>query len=183
MNVFPVSTNCYTLIFRCLRPSLYRSRSVPRFSAKCFYSQFTGSKVLFSLSSVFSPHLSSSRAPLYTRRARVSIYVSLSLFPFHLLSQVFTAFSFSSSPHLLFSFPSCRSLVFLSSSFPFYRAHNCITERLFSQLTLSPLRPHSVALPVFPLRCVHISIPEQNCIICSYPQQNGTMRTTGRRQG
>jgi len=72
---------------------------------------------------------------------RPCVYLSLlpRLFPFPSslkCSQHF--FPFSCGLHFSF-LPSLSSFVFLSSSFPFCRAHNCITERLFSQLTLSPL--------------------------------------------
>ena len=86
----------------------------------------------------FSSRFPSSRAPLYTRRARVSIYMfSLPLFPFHLLSSVQSNFSFFLSWSSFF-LPSLDSSVFFFSLFPSCRAHNCIIERLFSQLTLFP---------------------------------------------
>lgn len=118
-------------------------QSVFSFSIKCFYSQFTGSKVLLNLSSVFSPRLSSSsRAPLYTRCTHVPIYASSFVcFFLSISSPVFTAsvfFFLSRSPFL----PSPSAPVSIFSPFP-CRAHNCITERPFSQLTLSSLHPHS----------------------------------------
>ena len=143
MNAFPVSVTCYILVSRCFHLFFpYRSLSVFPFPVKCFYSQFTGSKVLIDSSSVFPPQFPPSRAPLHTRRARVSIYVSFFVFfPFHLPSSVHGIFFLSSSHGLPFSFllsPSqfhCVPFLLLS----FCRVHNCIIERLFSQLTLSPI--------------------------------------------
>lgn len=63
------------------------------------------------------------------------------LFFLPIFSRAFVAFVLSSSRGLLLPFTflhSISSSVFRSSSFPSCRAHNCITERLFSQLTLPP---------------------------------------------
>lgn len=83
----------------------------------------------------------------YEMRSCVYLYVLSRLFLLS-ISRVFTAFSFFS---LLWSqFPPFFSLLsvplFFFSSFPPCRAHNCIIERLLSQLTLSPsvsILPHS----------------------------------------
>ena len=180
MNAFPVSVACYTLIFRCLLPVfLYHSRSLFRLSIKCFYSQFTGSKVLLNLSSI-SPLDSRPLVLRCIRDALVCLFMSfLASFSF-LSSQAFAAIFLSSSRGFPFSFlPSLSSSVFFSSLLPSCRAHNCITERLFSQLTLFSFGICSVTLLTFPVWIrTHTLTPEQNCIICSYPQQNGTKRTT-----
>ena len=108
-------------------------------------------KVLYDF--VSSPRFSfSSRAPLYTRFVCVYLY-------FH--------------PHgigslLPFLTPLSFSIFF--SSFPPFRAHNCITERLSSQLTLS-----SLPLPISTR--THVT-PEQICIDCSHLQRNGTKNLT-----
>ena len=181
MNAFPVSATCYTLISRCFCPFLYLSQSVSRSPIKCSHSQLTGSKVVLNLSSIFLPRFPPSHAPLYTRRARVSIYVSF-----------IVSFSFPSSiklsQHSFFlplvvSFPPFTFLPSLSSSvfrssFPSCRAHNCITERLFSHLTLLSSSPFCHISGHFRLD-TYTSNSGQNCIICSYLQQNGTKRTTG----
>jgi len=143
MNAFPVSATCYTLISRFFHPFLYRSQSVPRFSYKVFLQSIHWVQSPSQLVLRFLASIPSSRAPLYTRRARVSIYV------FFLVSFSFPS-SLKCSQHSFFLplvvslrpftfLPSLSSSVFRSSSFPSCRAHNCITERLFSQLTLSPL--------------------------------------------
>ena len=142
MNAFPVSVTYYTLIFRCLfSVFLYRSRSLFRFSVKCFYSQFTGSKVFLNLSSI--SRLDS--RPLVLRCIRdalVCLFMcpSSPLFPFRLFSSVRSYFSFFLSwPSFLLS-PLSQSLCSFSPYFlPF--EHNCIIERLFSQLTLFLLSP------------------------------------------
>ena len=120
----------------------------------------------------FSSRFPFSRAPLYTRRTRVFIYA------FFLVSSFLSSLECSQHPFFLLRSPfppsSLSSSVFLSSSFPSCRAHNCITERFFFQLTRSsPFTFLVFSIPVY----THVSIPEQNCIICSYPQQNGTKRT------
>jgi len=129
---------------------LYRSRSSFRFSIKCFYSQLTGSRVFLNLSSI--SHLDSRPLVLHCiRDALVCLFICfpLPLFP-SIFSQVFTAIFLPSSRGLpLFFLPSLDSSVFFFSLFPSRRAHNCIIERLFSQLTLFPLCLHSVTLLTF----------------------------------
>jgi len=122
------------------------------FPIKCFCGQFTGSKVLISLSSIFSPRFPSPRAPLHTRRARVYIYI------FFLVSFFFPSLEYSqhflSSPSVSPSFSLLSVPLFFFFSFPPCRAHNCIIERLLSQLTLS-LSPFC-HIPDLQSRYVHI---------------------------
>lgn len=174
MNAFPVSVACYIHLspFPSLLPLSFPIGFT--FPAKCFYSQFTGSKVFLNLSYLDS--LLSCSAVYETRSC---VYLCLPR-SFYLLSSSHSIFFLSSSRDLSFSFhPSLSSSVFLSSSFPSCRAHNCIIERLFSQLTLSPPSVPTVTFLTFPVSIrTHISILEQNCIISSYLQRNGTKRTT-----
>jgi len=90
----------------------------------------------------FSPRFPPSRAPLYTRRARVSIYVSfLTSFSFPSFLKCSQLFFFLPLVAFLSSFSPLSIPVFFFSLFPSFRAHNCIIERLFSQLTLFLLSP------------------------------------------
>jgi len=84
MNAFPVSVTCYTLIFYCLLSRLPLSlQIVVPFLHKVFLQSTYWVKSLPQLVFHFSSRFPSSRAPLYTRRARVSIYMfSLASFSF-----------------------------------------------------------------------------------------------------
>ena len=136
MNTFPVPITCCAPFSHCFNLFPYRSQSVSVFSVKYFCGQLWVQSPQLVLR--FLPRFPSSRASLHTRRARVSIYMfSLPLFPFHLLSSVQSNFSFFLSWSSFF-LPSLDSSVFFFSLFPSCRAHNCIIERLFSQLTLFP---------------------------------------------
>ena len=132
MNAFPVSVTCYTLTFRCFLPSFLSLPISPTFPVECFCSQFTGSKVLLD-SSLFLPRFPSFLLHCI-RDALVCLFIfsSLSLSLFYLLTSV-------RSISVFFFLPSLSFPVFLSPSSPFFRAHNCIIERLFSQLTPFPL--------------------------------------------
>ena len=142
MNAFLVSVTYYTLIFRCLfSVFFYRSSSLFRFSIKCFYSQFTGSKVFLNLSSI--SRLDS--RPLVLRCIRDAL-VCLFMCPssplsFPSLPKCSQQFFFLPLVAFLSSFSPLSIPVFFFSLFPSFRAHNCIIERLFSQLTLFPLSP------------------------------------------
>ena len=117
---------------------------------KCFHSQLTGSRVFLNLSSI-SRLDSRSLVLRCIRDALVCLFMfPLSpLFPFHVLSSVHSNFSFFLSWSSFFFLPSLSSSVSFSSLFPSYRAHNCIIERLFSQLALFPLCLHSVTFLTF----------------------------------
>ena len=115
----------------------------PHFPVKCFHSKFTGSKVLCNSS---FPRLDS-RSLLVPRCIR-DLFVCLFMFP----SSLSSSSPLTSVRSIGSSFLPVFLLSYLSQflcSFPLRhrRVHNCITERLFSQLTLflllTPILSHS----------------------------------------
>jgi len=185
MNALPVSAICYTLISRCLRPFPYRSQSVSCFPHKVFpqsthWVQSRPQLVLHFLASF--PTFSCSA--VYKTRLCVYLCFIRCLFFLPIFSQAFTAFVLSSNSFrdLPSTFlPSLSSSVFRSSSFPSCRAHNCITERLFSRLTLSS-HPHSLTFLAFPSRHVPID-PGTELYYLFISTAERTKRTTGTHQG
>jgi len=119
---------------------------------------------------------------VYETRSCVYLCFLHRLFFFPISSQAFVAFVLSSSRGLSSTFHLPPFYQFLCVPFLLVsscRAHNCITERLFSQLTLPPSSsPFCYISGHFRLD-MYTSNPGQNCIICSYLQQNGTKRTMG----
>jgi len=116
----------------------------PHFPIKCFHSKFTGSKVFSAILPFFA-----SIPILFSCSAVYETCLCLFMFPSSLSSS-----SPLTSVHSIGSFFLSVSLLSYFSqflrSFPLRhcRVHNCITERLFSQLTLFLLlTPHSVTLP------------------------------------
>jgi hypothetical protein len=165
MNEFPVSVTCHSRTFPVSIPasivpnrfpvshnlflqSIHWVQSHPRLAFRFLAS----TSIFFSCSTVYE-------TPIY-----VSFFV-----PFPCPS------SLQSSWHLFFlplvvslsHFSLLSAPVFFISSFP-CRAHNCITERLFSQLTFFPLRPHSS-------RYVHI-YRSRNRIVLFVHTHNETKR-------
>ena len=113
---------------------MYRSECVSSFLIKCLPIHWDQSPLRLTVSSPRFPF--SSRAPLYTRFCSVYLCSPRPLSPSSPLNRL--QHWFFPSPFSYFSI----SLSFLST--PFYRAHNCITERLSSQLTLPSSTSHPV---------------------------------------
>lgn len=175
MNAFPVFATCYThlSLFLPLPPSFRIGFMFPPQSVSTHNSGGIQSRPqLFLRFSCLVSH-----APLYTRRARVSIYVSFIVFSFP-SSPKPAAFVLSFSRGLL---PSSILSVPLCSVPPRFLPVEYTTVSLSSFPLPANASPSSFRCPFISGLSrldTHTSILGQNCIICSYLQQNGTKRTT-----
>jgi len=138
-----------TLISRCFCPFLHRSESVSRSPHKAFpHTTQAGPKVVLNFSSI---SCLVSHAPLYTRRARVSIYVSFIVFSFpsSLQHSFFPSLVASHLPPFNLSVPLC-------SVPPRFLPVEHTTVSLSSFPLPANASPSSFHFWPFPSRYVHI---------------------------